>query len=109
MDKQIKLYIGIGLLGVGAYLYWKSTQPKANALGRPRSCPKGWTLSSDGTKCVRSTTPITAKGVSKKPKRTNTGYGGSGYSSSGENQTTGTYTVVFGANSSNPYGHDIYK
>jgi hypothetical protein len=67
MDKQIKLYIGIGLLGLGAYLYWKSTQPKANALGRPRSCPKGWTLSSDGTKCVRSTTPMTAKG----------GYGGS--------------------------------
>jgi hypothetical protein len=66
MDKQIKLYVGIGLLGVGAYLYWKSTQSKANALGKPRRCPKGWTLNPEGTMCVQSTT-MTAKG----------GYGGS--------------------------------
>ena len=68
MDKQIKLYIGIGLLGVGAYLYWKSTQPKANALGRPRTsgCKAGWTLDPTGTRCVPITT-MTAKG----------GYGGS--------------------------------
>jgi hypothetical protein len=35
MDKKTKLYIGIGLLGVGAYLYYQSTQNKttANATG----------------------------------------------------------------------------
>jgi hypothetical protein len=32
MDKKTKLYIGIGLLGVAGFLYWKSTQPKANAV-----------------------------------------------------------------------------
>jgi hypothetical protein len=30
MNKQTKLLIGLGLVGIGGYLYWKSTQKKAN-------------------------------------------------------------------------------
>ena len=40
MDKQTKLYIGIGLLGVGAYLYFRSTKNMVNASGLPRVLPK---------------------------------------------------------------------
>ena len=58
MDKKTKLYIGIGLLGVGAYLYWKSTQPKANAIGsrtEPKevtACKRACSGSSDYTACM---------------------------------------------------------
>ena len=36
MTKQTKMLVGVGLLGVAAYLLWKSSQPKvtANASGR---------------------------------------------------------------------------
>jgi hypothetical protein len=58
MDKQTKLYIGIGLLGVGAYLYWKSQQPKANAIGaktEPKeytACRRACANSLDYTACM---------------------------------------------------------
>jgi len=40
MDKKTKLYLGIGLLGVGVYLYFK---PSKNMVGfiRPKTLPKG--------------------------------------------------------------------
>jgi hypothetical protein len=44
MTKQTKMLVGVGLVGVAAYLLWKSQQPKAtaNASGklRPRVLPK---------------------------------------------------------------------
>lgn len=33
MNKQTKLILGVGVVGVAAYLIWKSQQPKANATG----------------------------------------------------------------------------
>jgi hypothetical protein len=33
MNKQTKMLLGVGAVGVAAYLIWKSQQPKANAGG----------------------------------------------------------------------------
>ena len=33
MDNKTKILIGLGLVGIGGYLYWKSTQKKANVSG----------------------------------------------------------------------------
>jgi len=33
MDNKTKILIGLGIVGVGGYLYWKSTQKKANVSG----------------------------------------------------------------------------
>jgi hypothetical protein len=53
MDKKTKLYLGIGLLGLGVYLYFR---PSKNMVGlvktKSSGCPDGWTLSADGRKCV---------------------------------------------------------
>ena len=39
ITQQTKLLIGVGLLGVGGYLYWKSTQNKSfmNLAAKPKS------------------------------------------------------------------------
>lgn len=31
MNKQTKLFLGVGIVAVAGYLYWKSTQPKKAA------------------------------------------------------------------------------
>ena len=45
MKKNQKILLGVAILGVGGYLYWKSTQPKKafmNVQGKPKfQCPKG--------------------------------------------------------------------
>jgi hypothetical protein len=46
MDKKTKIFIGIGLVGVAGFLYWKSKQPK-NMVGLTKTstkCPCPGTL-----------------------------------------------------------------
>ena len=33
MDKKTQLLLGVGVVGVAAYLIWKNQQPKANQIG----------------------------------------------------------------------------
>jgi hypothetical protein len=51
MKKNQKILLGVAILGVGGYLYWKSTQPKktfANLATKPkRKCPAGKQMYSD--------------------------------------------------------------
>jgi len=47
MDKKTKLYLGIGLLGVGVYLYFK---PSKNMVGLVKPKPKN-TITSKNSKC----------------------------------------------------------
>lgn len=61
MDKKTKLYIGIGLLGVGAYLYFRSTK---NMVGLIKSCPPGMTMMNG--RCVTNST-LTTRNASGKP------------------------------------------
>ena len=35
MNKQTKMLLGVGVLGVAAYLIWKSQQEKSNQTGHP--------------------------------------------------------------------------
>lgn len=39
MNKQTKLILGVGVVGVAAYLVWKSQQPKANQTGGVSQVP----------------------------------------------------------------------
>lgn len=36
MNKQTKMLLGLGVVGVAAYFIWKSQQPKANQIGGPK-------------------------------------------------------------------------
>ena len=68
MDKKTKMILGAGVLGVGAYLLWKSTQPKksfANALGKP-SLGVSADYAMAKCKCIASATPITTLPNGKK-------------------------------------------
>lgn len=35
MTKKTQLIVGVGVVGVAAYLIWKSQQPKSNQTGHP--------------------------------------------------------------------------
>lgn len=53
MDKQTKMLLGVGVVGVAAYLIWKNQQPKANQIGY--ECPFGMRWDSRLRRCVTST------------------------------------------------------
>lgn len=38
MNKQTQMLLGVGVVGVAAYLIWKSQQPKANQTGNYKVC-----------------------------------------------------------------------
>ena len=64
MNKQTKLYIGIGLLGVGAYLYFRSTKNMVGMVGfteKRLPCPPGMTMM-NGRCVTNSTTKMNATG-----------------------------------------------
>jgi hypothetical protein len=45
MDKKTKMWLGVGVVGVGAYLLWKSKQPKATTTTTTTTAPAGATAS----------------------------------------------------------------
>lgn len=47
MNNKIKIAIGLGLLGIGGFLYWKSKQAKANFLGIKSNKPKNSNMSTE--------------------------------------------------------------
>jgi len=58
MDKKTKILIGVGILGVGGYLYWKSTQKKG--FSQPRTtlnslfeCPVGYYQNNGTGPCLK--------------------------------------------------------
>lgn len=62
MNKKTKILIGIGILGIGGYLYWKSRKSFANAGGfgsilQPRqqtpTCAIGYYWNSATRSCVK--------------------------------------------------------
>jgi hypothetical protein len=66
MTKQTKILIGLGVVGVAGYLYWKSMHKKANLTSAKRfitpiECRDGTTSST----CPTCTPPIDSFGACK--------------------------------------------
>lgn len=73
MNKNQQLLLGVGVVGVAGYLYWKSKQPKAafagvrNLAGNSRASLNGIKMNSNGTsKIAGNVLPLGSDSFGKK-------------------------------------------